>query len=213
MLDRDEGSLAFEDPEGLRHELAVSNGPDEPLVAEHPEIPAELALQGFDAVRAYAREPERAADCSRTLSASRPERRTAGKHGVRVAAVSTRTTPLPPREASAERGRCTTSRGRRRWRITRAGTSASPRPALRPTPDHRPLLVPLDLLPRAERRPLRDRHARAGLRSRRGSGAPRRVARPPARVRASARPGRARTDAHPRSAPLGQDRVSETFRR
>ncbi len=26
---------------------------DEPLVAEHPEIPAELALQGFDAVRAY----------------------------------------------------------------------------------------------------------------------------------------------------------------
>ncbi len=31
---------------------------DEPLVAEHPEIPAELALQGFDSVRAYHRAPE-----------------------------------------------------------------------------------------------------------------------------------------------------------
>ncbi len=59
VLDRVEGSLAFEDPEGLRHELAVSNGPDEPLVAEHPEIPAELALQGFGAVRAYAGDPGR----------------------------------------------------------------------------------------------------------------------------------------------------------
>ncbi len=33
--------------------------PDAPLIAEHPEIPAELALQGFDAVRAYSADPER----------------------------------------------------------------------------------------------------------------------------------------------------------
>ncbi len=55
---REEGRLRFADPEGLEHELAVVQTPDPPLVAEHPEIPAELALQGFEAVRAYAADPE-----------------------------------------------------------------------------------------------------------------------------------------------------------
>jgi glyoxalase family protein len=55
---RGDDSLRFEDPEGLRHELAVVATDDEPLVADHPEIPAELALQGFDGVRAYAADPE-----------------------------------------------------------------------------------------------------------------------------------------------------------
>ena len=32
---------------------------DAPLVAEHPEIPQELALQGFDSVRAYSADPDR----------------------------------------------------------------------------------------------------------------------------------------------------------
>ena len=31
---------------------------DAPLLADHPEVPAEVALQGFDGVRAYALEPE-----------------------------------------------------------------------------------------------------------------------------------------------------------
>jgi glyoxalase family protein len=57
-LARGEDRLAFEDPEGLRHELAVVDTQDEPLVAEHPEIPADLALQGFDSVRAYADAPD-----------------------------------------------------------------------------------------------------------------------------------------------------------
>jgi glyoxalase family protein len=52
-------SLIFEDFEGLAHELVVANTTDEPLIANHPEIPAELALQGFHAVRAYAVDPER----------------------------------------------------------------------------------------------------------------------------------------------------------
>ena len=51
--------VRFEDFEGMRYELAAVDTSDEPLVAEHPEIPAELALQGFDGVRAYARDPER----------------------------------------------------------------------------------------------------------------------------------------------------------
>jgi glyoxalase family protein len=54
---REEGRLRFEDPEGLAFELRVAETTDEPLVAEHPEIPFELALQGFDGVRAYA-DPE-----------------------------------------------------------------------------------------------------------------------------------------------------------
>jgi glyoxalase family protein len=49
--------LRFADPEGLGHELAVDDTGDEPLSAEHPEIPAEHALQGFDAVRAYSFDP------------------------------------------------------------------------------------------------------------------------------------------------------------
>jgi glyoxalase family protein len=52
--EREDDTLRFEDPEGLALELALVETDDEPLIAEHPEIPAELALQGFDGVRAYA---------------------------------------------------------------------------------------------------------------------------------------------------------------
>jgi glyoxalase family protein len=55
---RDDGRLRFEDPEGLGLELAVVRSEDPPLVAEHPEIPTEHALQGFDSVRAYSAAPE-----------------------------------------------------------------------------------------------------------------------------------------------------------
>src|SRR4051794_39738010 len=55
---RDGDSLRFTDPEGLDLELAVVETADEPLAAEHPEIPRELALQGFEAVRAYALDAE-----------------------------------------------------------------------------------------------------------------------------------------------------------
>ena len=58
VLVRDDGTLTFEDPEGLRHQLAVVETTDEPLVAEHPEIAVEHALQGFDGVRAYALRPD-----------------------------------------------------------------------------------------------------------------------------------------------------------
>jgi glyoxalase family protein len=55
---RDDGRLRFEDPEGLGLELAVVETADQPLLADHPDVPKELALQGFDSVRSYAREPE-----------------------------------------------------------------------------------------------------------------------------------------------------------
>jgi glyoxalase family protein len=57
--DRDGDRLQFRDFEGLRHELAVVDTPDPPLVAEHPEVPREFALQGFDGVRAFASDPQR----------------------------------------------------------------------------------------------------------------------------------------------------------
>jgi glyoxalase family protein len=63
--------LRFADPEGLGHELAVNATADEPLSAEHPEIPAEHALQGFDAVRAYSFNPgQTGAVLERLLEAS-----------------------------------------------------------------------------------------------------------------------------------------------
>jgi len=52
-LARDDQGVTFEDPEGLRHRLAAVETSDAPLVAEHPEIPAELAFQGFDGARAF----------------------------------------------------------------------------------------------------------------------------------------------------------------
>jgi glyoxalase family protein len=57
-LSRAVGRLTFADPEGLGLELAVVETADEPLTAEHPEIPAEHRIQGFDSVRAYTQDPE-----------------------------------------------------------------------------------------------------------------------------------------------------------
>jgi glyoxalase family protein len=59
--ERPDDRLRFTDPEGLEHELAVVQTADEPLIADHPEVPAELALQGFDAVRAYSSNPDASA--------------------------------------------------------------------------------------------------------------------------------------------------------
>ena len=55
---RSDGRLGFDDPEGLGLELAVVATTDAPLVAVHPEIPAEHAVQGFDSARAFAADPE-----------------------------------------------------------------------------------------------------------------------------------------------------------
>jgi glyoxalase family protein len=51
------GEIPFTDPDGLRHDLVAADVPDQPLIAQHPEIPSEMALQGFEGVRAYGEEP------------------------------------------------------------------------------------------------------------------------------------------------------------
>jgi glyoxalase family protein len=50
---RSGNTLRFRDPEGLEHELVVSTVDDQPLIADHPEVPAEHALQGFEGARAF----------------------------------------------------------------------------------------------------------------------------------------------------------------
>ncbi|HEY4348778.1 MAG TPA: VOC family protein [Gaiellaceae bacterium] len=52
--ERQLGSVLLHDPEGLALELVVDDSSDQPLVAEHPEIPTEHAIRGFAGVRAYA---------------------------------------------------------------------------------------------------------------------------------------------------------------
>ena len=58
-VERRPDSLRFADPEGLGLELAVGGGGETPLSAAAADVPASLALQGFDGVRAYAAQPER----------------------------------------------------------------------------------------------------------------------------------------------------------
>lgn len=47
--------LRFADPEGLEHELVIDESGDPALSGAHREIPAAVALRGFDGVRAFGR--------------------------------------------------------------------------------------------------------------------------------------------------------------
>ena len=75
--ERSDGSLLFHDPEGLELELMAVETDDAPLVARHPDIPAELALQGFDSVRVYTDDPARSREFLETGMGFRPESETA----------------------------------------------------------------------------------------------------------------------------------------
>jgi glyoxalase family protein len=56
-VERGERSLRFEDPEGLGLEVAVAESGNEPLRAEHPEVPPEHAITGAEGARAYGDSP------------------------------------------------------------------------------------------------------------------------------------------------------------
>jgi glyoxalase family protein len=56
--ERAESSLAFADHEGLAHRFAVVHSGDPPLIGESPEVPPEYALQGFEGVHSYERDPD-----------------------------------------------------------------------------------------------------------------------------------------------------------
>ena len=68
---REGEGLVFADPEGLEHELLVVDVADEALIADHPEVPAELALRGFHAARAYGAAPDESAGLLEALEFER----------------------------------------------------------------------------------------------------------------------------------------------
>jgi glyoxalase family protein len=70
--ERDGDALRFADPEGLAHELVIDTTDDPPLIAEHPEVPAAMALQGFEGVRAYSARPQGSAAVLEQLMGARP---------------------------------------------------------------------------------------------------------------------------------------------
>ena len=57
-VERSDRSLIFADPEGLGLQIALVETDEDPLIADHPEVPREVALQGFHGVRAYGSQPE-----------------------------------------------------------------------------------------------------------------------------------------------------------
>ena len=160
---RDGGALRFADPEGLEHELRVAAVADAPLIAGAPEVPDEHALQGFDAVRAYAADParERAAARARRSASSRAGDGAWEARGERRGGAIVYDAPTAGAGAAA-RAPCTTSRGRPDGRPARRWQRARDRaPARTADAGHRPLLLPLGLLPRAQRRAVRARDDRA----------------------------------------------------
>jgi glyoxalase family protein len=52
-IERDERSLTFADPDGLRLQLVVADDGNPPLTAVHPDVPAEHAITGLEGARAY----------------------------------------------------------------------------------------------------------------------------------------------------------------
>lgn len=68
------GGVRFADPEGLGHELVVDTSGDDPLIADHPEIPRDLALHGFEGVRAYAEDAGRSRALLERVMGAQPAR-------------------------------------------------------------------------------------------------------------------------------------------
>ena len=127
--ERDGDRLRFTDPEGMGLELHAVDPGDEPLVAHHPDIAPEVALQGFDGVRAYSADPEASRPFLEEALAFEPGDGEAGRCAGPIAAPPTATTS--PRASAGSRARApsTMSPGRRRSTSTRAGASAWPRRA------------------------------------------------------------------------------------
>ena len=185
--ERDGAVLRFDDPEGLGHELVVDDVRRRAAVAEHPEVPAEHALQGFDAVARLQLRPGRdGGRCSSACSAPSADGEDALGAARRAPRRHYASTPRRPSAGSRARAPSTTSPSARPSPSTRAGSSASAgRRAV--LADHRPPLLPLDLLPRARRRPVRDRRRRPRLHRRRPARGARVEGDPAAEARAAPR--------------------------
>ena len=124
-------TISFADPEGLVHELLVVDVPDPPLIADHPEVPAELALQGFHAVRAYSTAPDADRALFEALEFEPTEEGGGGwKRAALSAAASSSTTSRRPSGRCRAPGPSTTSPGHRRSTSTRSGGKGRSRAGL-----------------------------------------------------------------------------------
>ena len=168
---------------------------DAPLVARHPEIPAELALQGFDGVRAFAADPEREPGAARGDARLRARRRR--RAGRRAAPSAAGCYAYDPPPASGRRHPGSGHGASRRVGLEhgRAGRLARPRARA-------PARHPSGVIDRFWFRSIYFREPSGvlfeiatlgpGLHDRRGRRPPRRGADPAARVRAPTGPDRAR---------------------
>ena len=165
--ERSSGALRFRDPEGLGLELVVAATQEPPLTAAAGDIPPRHAILRLRRRASLHADP--AAQRGQTLGATlrvrragRPRRRPAPAQRWRVAGDG-RSSLLRLRPGAARRP-CAGRRhgaphrlgGARRRAARLARAPRRRRPAR--DPDHRSHLLPLRLLPRAERCALRDRH-------------------------------------------------------
>ena len=170
----------FEDPEGLRLELLVDESGEPPLTAEAPDIPPEhraARLRRRARIRFAARaRSERLLEAlglrARVGGARRPAQQLLRLRRAARGAWAAGGGHRPPRRLRVAAGR---ARG-----VAAAGDRGR-RPA---DARDRPLLLQVDLLPRAERRAVRDRDDRAGIHRRRATRDARRVALAAAELRA-----------------------------
>ena len=132
---REGESLVFSDPEGLEHELAVVEVDDEPLIADHPEVPAEVALRGFHAARAYAAAPDASSGLLEALEfepadggwEARGDAR-GGLYALRRAAG--RAGPAGRRQRPSHRLGLDASTSTRQWRERAISAGARPTPVI-----------------------------------------------------------------------------------
>ena len=118
-VERDGDSLRFADPEGLAHELTVSDVGDRRSSPSTPRSPPSSRCRASRRCAPTPPLPRRASGCSAS-SASRAVRG-AGRRGAGAAAAGSTTTSRPSSAASRAPGPSITSPGHRRPRSTSSG--------------------------------------------------------------------------------------------
>ena len=164
-VERTDDSLRFADPEGLGLELVARDSSDPPLRAEDPAIPGEHALRGFAGVRAYSARPEETGGLLTGLmgfdaGADVIVHSTPGRRAAYIIDTPPATSPIQGAGTVHHVAWASSDDDHEAWRVdAHPGRRAS-------NADHRSHLLQVDLLPRAERGPFRDRHPRSRIRGR-----------------------------------------------
>lgn len=122
------GGLRFADPEGLGHELVVDRSGNAALSGTHDEIPAALALLGFDGLRAFSAEAARSSAVLKEALGFEPAGGDSWEVRGETRGAYTPATSLRRSGGCRGSGRCTTLRSPSPRRTTTPGSSGSPMP-------------------------------------------------------------------------------------